>query len=250
MGKLIRWRVMEDNNITDQATPEASVENSAESNVSDFAVPDKIKAYWKSQGLTDDAFKDAETFYQSTINRYAEVVKKRQDTTAPAPQPVQTQTNGTAPAAPAPAQPTTQGVDPILSLEATTYGMRFREQFPAVESNYIDNGQYLVDMANAGIPAFVNGHLNRQAAEAFLGMKNQAAASEKALADYKASSQPDVNPNDQMTGTEPDNGLAPEMNETVVRNIAIYNATNKTQHPQTAEAAAWTAKHAMAPRRR
>lgn len=241
---------MEDNNITDQATPEASVENSAESNVSDFAVPDKIKAYWKSQGLTDDAFKDAETFYQSTINRYAEVVKKRQDTAEPTPMPqvsmpAQTQTNGTTASA-----QSNQGVDPMLSLEATTYGMRFREQFPSVDADYINNGKYLVDMANAGIPAFVNGHINRQAAESFLGLKNQAAASEKALADYKASSQPDVNPNDQMTGTEPDNGLAPEMNETVVRNIAIYNATNKTQHPQTAEAAAWTAKHAMAPRRR
>lgn len=240
---------MEDNNITDQATPEASVENSAESNVSDFAVPENVKRYWQSQGLKDDDFSSAEVFNQAVMNRYAKAIQKRQDTTEQAPQPTQTQTNGAQPA-PAPSQPTNQGADPQLNLEATTYGMLFKDMFPNVDGDYITNGQYLVDMANAGIPAFIAGHINRQAAQTFLGLKNQAAASDKALADYKATSQPDVNPNDQMTGTEPDNGLAKEMNLNVVRNIAAYNAVNKTQHAQTREAQQWMAQHAMAPKRR
>ena len=239
---------MEDNNTTVQPTPEASAESPAENTVSDSVVADKFKSYWKSQGLKDEDFVDRDTYEQAVINRYAKVIAKRQDTTEPQAQANEPQASSTS--VQQPARPTTQGVDPMLELEATTYGMEFRTQFPNVDADYITSGKYLVDMVESGIPAFANGHLNRKAASTYLSMKNQAAAADKALNDYKAA-QTDVSSKDHMTGTEPDNGLAKEMNEDTVRGIIAYNLQNpNSPHPQTAEAEQWSAKHAMRIRRR
>lgn len=240
---------MEDNNTTVQPTPEASAESQAENTVSDSVVADKFKSYWKSQGLKDEDFADRDTYEQAVINRYAKVIAKRQDTTEPQTQANEPEARRVQPQPEQAGQKSTT-VDPMLQLEATTYGMEFKSRFPNVDADYITSGKYLVDMVNSGIPAFNNGHINTRAAATYLGMKDQAAAADKALNDYR-SAQTDVSNKDQMTGTEPDNGLAKEMNEDTVRGIIAYNLQNPTnQHPQTKEAEIWSAQHAMRNRRR
>ena len=225
-----------DSNTTTEA-PTVNQETAPETTDTTFAVDDKFKSYWKSQGIKDESFKDAATFNQAVIDRYAKAIEKRQAN--PEPQ-AQTQTQAQAPAQ-APAQTDNQN----LTFNAMTYGLMAQQQFTALKPEYLAKGDYLNEMVQAGMSPIVNGQLNTSAINTFLNMKNQTATAEKALEDLKtrqAQAQPQVNPQDQMYGAAPDNGEVKEMSNTAVNNIMLYNL-NHPRHSQTQQAALYAIKH-------
>lgn len=224
-----------DNNTTETPTQEQTAESNA-GTVNNFVVDDKFKSYWKSQGLTDDDFKDAATFNQATIDRYAKAIQKRESNPVQTAQPAQQQ--------PAPMQqPVQSTVSPNLQLETTAYGQAFMSQYEAVDKDYIRSGKYLSEMAEAGMPAFTpdGQHINLQAASTFLKMKNDAASAQKQLSELRnaqTSSQPTVDPSTQ--GYTPDNGMAKQMDAQTAHAILAFNleqmAQGKPLHAQTLEA--------------
>lgn len=230
-----------DNDTTVTPTQDTTAESNAE-NVQSFTVDEKFKSYWKSQGLTDDDFKDATTFNQATIDRYAKALEKRQANptpsveTVPAPKPLP--------------QPSPEAsTDRNLQLESVAYGTYFASDFPDIDPTYIRSGQYLKDMADAGFSPFTpdGRHINLQATSAYLKMKNEASSATKQLKELQNSqvnSQPSVTPSTNFAPV--DNGMVKEMTSTAAHAILAFNldpANQGKQHPQTAEAVAFLANH-------
>jgi len=210
-------------------------------------VDDKQKAYWISQGLKEDDFKDSATFNAAAIKIYDERIrhpKEKQDN-------LQTGINQPQTTTQTPAQQTTTqtqqtpNVDLMgLQNEAIALSDKFERAYPNVDKQYIEDFTYMKEMTDMGLPAVINGHVNTTAAMQFLNMQDRAAAGDKLVEAGKHSNAANQ-PTAPLTIADKvaDDDHVQTMTKAAADNILFWSAKERAAgrqgHPQEAEAAAF-----------